>query len=110
MKSRGLTTAAESAAFASPERWAVRFRDQAVTFLQLRRVNRNRVHPGMSDPLGSTMIVNLYAIAFVIVIGRKTCGKYKTFLQTVPYNLDYLSDRLRLFILKMFIIYSTRVI
>jgi len=37
MESRGLTTAAESAAFASSERWAVRFRDQAVTFLQLRR-------------------------------------------------------------------------
>jgi len=41
MESRGLTTAAESAAFASSERWAVRFRDQAVTFLQLRRVNRD---------------------------------------------------------------------
>lgn len=50
MESRGLTTAAESAAFASSERWAVRFRDQAVTFLQLRRVNRNGVHPGDVRP------------------------------------------------------------
>lgn len=45
MESHGLT-AAESAASASSEGWAVRFRDQAVTFLQLRRVNRNGVQPG----------------------------------------------------------------
>lgn len=87
MESRGLTTAAESAVFASSERWAVRFRDQAVTFLQLRRVNRNGVHPGMSDPLGSAMIVNLYATTIVIALCGKSAQVLKTFLQTVPDNL-----------------------
>jgi len=77
MESRGLTTAAESTAFASLKRWAVRFRDQAVTFYQqLRRVNRNREHPEifLSDPLSSTMIINLYA-TFVIANLQKNVRK-----------------------------------
>lgn len=44
------------------------------------------VHPGTSDPLGSTMIVNLYATTIVIALCAKM-RRYETFLQTVPDNL-----------------------